>query len=396
MPTPARQACGRSAGARARSPRPAATYGNAGGRLEDSVTPMFGGDWRGDKARQRRRPYRSRDPVARRERVRRPRSRPHRRLITGFASKRGDRLLPSTAHPWPDRPPSGADGTATISSLTIPAGSPMARTRSRWSATIPTAPYKAEAGILVDTTPPTIDSFRPATERRRLEQHLPGRDRRHGRRRQRVGHRLRQVHRRRKRPEDVADRAVRHLRRCRDRDDHLQVLPHRHRGQRERGRDAARSRSTRRRRSSRSLVDVEGGDYKSGGLADGVPETTYYRGAAAGSFSIPVTPRPDWAARRGLRRSRRLAAQRDGLGFSFDSRRSPRRSAGPFVSNPISWVAGTTENADGTISLTNDAGNTFGRRRPDHQRLDRAQRRLGRRERPLGTGARYSTSLNSA
>jgi len=107
------------------------------------------------------------------------------------------------------------------------------------------------------------------------------------------------------------------------------------------------------------VIDVQGGYYEEpADLATGTPGTTFYRGAAAGSFRIRLTPVP-------LGGSPAVAAgfseqDPNGIGFSFDSTSVTTPVGGPFVSGLLSWVAGTTANAGGAISLTNEAGATFG------------------------------------
>jgi hypothetical protein len=106
-------------------------------------------------------------------------------------------------------------------------------------------------------------------------------------------------------------------------------------------------------------IDIEGGYYQEpGDVAEGIPGTTYYRGAAAGSFRLRMTPIPmggSPAVSAGF-----SALDPNAIGFSFDSTSVTTPVGGPFVSGLVSWVAGTTANGGGAVSLTNAAGSTFG------------------------------------
>jgi Chitobiase/beta-hexosaminidase C-terminal domain len=140
-------------------------------------------------------------------------------------------------------------------------------------------------------------------------------------------------------------------------------------------------------------IEVEGGYYEEpGDVASGIPGLTYYRGAAAGSFRLRLTPlalggSPAVAA--GF-----SALDPNAIGFSFDSTSVITPAGGPFVSGLVSWVAGTTANGGGAVSLTNAAGSTFGASGVTHN--DSTSPTGGSVEAVglVGTGGRYSTSLS--
>jgi len=138
-------------------------------------------------------------------------------------------------------------------------------------------------------------------------------------------------------------------------------------------------------------IDVEGGYFQEPGDASGIPGTTYYRGAAAGSFRLRLTP----IAMGG---SPAVAAgfsdlDPNAIGFSFDSTSVTTPVGGPFLSSQVSWVAGTTAPGGGAVTLTNEAGSTFGAggvtlndsTAPSGGSVDA--------EGLTGAGGRYSTSL---
>ena len=108
------------------------------------------------------------------------------------------------------------------------------------------------------------------------------------------------------------------------------------------------------------FVDVEGGVHQA--PADpitGQPGAAYYRGVAAGSLRFRMTPVPIPGASQAV--SAGFTELRpDAFGFSFDSSAVTTPVGGPFVSTAVSWVAGTTSDAVGTITLINEAGSTFG------------------------------------
>lgn len=107
------------------------------------------------------------------------------------------------------------------------------------------------------------------------------------------------------------------------------------------------------------FVDIEGGVYIAPPDQEtGEPGTAYYRGLAAGSFRFLVTPLALGGSPAISAGFSELPA--DAFGFSFDTSAVTTPLGGPFLSNPISWVAGTTSTPAGTISLTNEAGSTFG------------------------------------
>lgn len=108
-----------------------------------------------------------------------------------------------------------------------------------------------------------------------------------------------------------------------------------------------------------AFADIHGGAYVApANELTGEPGNAFYRGAAAGSLRFLMTPLPlggSPAVSAGF-----SALPADAFGFSFDSSAVTTPLGGPFLSNPISWVAGATSTPDGTISLSNEAGSTFG------------------------------------
>lgn len=107
------------------------------------------------------------------------------------------------------------------------------------------------------------------------------------------------------------------------------------------------------------FVDVEGGVYiEEANEETGVPGDAFYRGAAAGSFRFLMTPVSLGGSPAVSAGFSELPA--DAVGFSFDTSTVTTPLGGPFLSNVFSWVAGTTSTPAGTISLSNEAGSTFG------------------------------------
>lgn len=107
------------------------------------------------------------------------------------------------------------------------------------------------------------------------------------------------------------------------------------------------------------FVDIEGGVYvEEANEETGVPGDAFYRGAAAGSFRFLMTPVPLGGSPAVSAGFSELPA--DAVGFSFDTSTVTNPVGGPFLSNVFSWVAGTTSTPAGTISLSNEAGSTFG------------------------------------
>jgi hypothetical protein len=141
------------------------------------------------------------------------------------------------------------------------------------------------------------------------------------------------------------------------------------------------------------FVDIAGGAYiEAADEKTGDPGDAYYRGAAAGSFRFLMTPLA-------LGGSPAVSAgfselPSNAVGFSFDSSAVTTPAGGPFLSNPISWVAGTTSTAAGTISLTNEAGSTFGSTGPLHNDSTPPSGGSVDAIGLSGTGGRYSTTLN--
>jgi chitobiase/beta-hexosaminidase-like protein len=107
------------------------------------------------------------------------------------------------------------------------------------------------------------------------------------------------------------------------------------------------------------FVELEGGAYiAEANEATGEPGEAFYRGAGSGSFRFLMTPVP-------LGGSPALSAgfsalPADAIGFSFDTSTVKTPIGGPFLSSVFSWNAGTTSTPGGTISLSNEAGSTFG------------------------------------
>ena len=109
------------------------------------------------------------------------------------------------------------------------------------------------------------------------------------------------------------------------------------------------------------LAEVSGGAYPepAAELGLGEPGVSYYRGAAAGSLRFLLTPDPLGGSAAVAAGSASLPAS--ALGFSFESSQVTTPLGGPvLLSNPVSWVAGTTSTPAATIGLTNEAGASFG------------------------------------
>jgi hypothetical protein len=141
------------------------------------------------------------------------------------------------------------------------------------------------------------------------------------------------------------------------------------------------------------FVDITGGAYvEAANEETGEPGDSYYRGAAPGSFKFLMTPLALGGSPAISAGFSELPA--DAVGFSFDSSTVTTPTGGPFLSNAISWVAGATSTPTGTISLTNEAGSTFGSTGPLHN--DSTPPSGGSIDATglSGTGGRYSTSLN--
>jgi hypothetical protein len=140
------------------------------------------------------------------------------------------------------------------------------------------------------------------------------------------------------------------------------------------------------------LVDVTGGVYvEPADEITGVPGAAYYRGAAAGSLRFLLTPVPmggSPAVAAGF-----SALPPDAFGFSFDSASITTPVGGPFLSNAMTWVAGSTSTPEGTITLDNAAGNTFGSTGPIHNDSSAPVDGSVDAGGLVGTGGRYSTVL---
>lgn len=136
------------------------------------------------------------------------------------------------------------------------------------------------------------------------------------------------------------------------------------------------------------LTDVHGGAW-----IDSAASTTYYRGTDAGSFSFLVSLiDPGGPAASGPASVADSALNGTDAGFSTDSETISTPAGGPFVLNPITWIAGTTANPVGTITFTDVAGNTLV---GSGQILDDPAAPAGGSVDAaglVGTGRRYSTS----
>ncbi|MDX6676000.1 MAG: hypothetical protein QOE31_52, partial [Solirubrobacteraceae bacterium] len=134
-----------------------------------------------------------------------------------------------------------------------------------------------------------------------------------------------------------------------------------------------------------AFVDVTGGVYL------GPTNVGYYRGADAGSLRFEMTPIPMGGST--VISAGFSAMPPDAFGFSFDSSAVTTPAGGPFVGNPVSWEAGTASNPSGTVTLTDEAGNTFGGSGPLLN--DSTAPAGGHADATglVGTGGRYSTSL---
>lgn len=140
------------------------------------------------------------------------------------------------------------------------------------------------------------------------------------------------------------------------------------------------------------FVDVEGGVYLEPANAQtGEPGDAFYRGAAAGSLRFLMTPVPLGGSAAISAGFSELPA--DAVGFSFDTSTVTTPVGGPFLSNVFSWVAGTTSAPAGTISLSNEAGSTFGSAGLIHN--DSTAPAAGSVDAVglSGPGGRYSTSV---
>jgi hypothetical protein len=139
-------------------------------------------------------------------------------------------------------------------------------------------------------------------------------------------------------------------------------------------------------------IDVEGGYYQEpGDVQSGVPGETYYRGAEAGSFRLRLTPIPMGGSPAVSAGFSALSAT--AIGFSFDSTSVTTPAGGPFVSGEVSWVAGTTADGGGAVSLTNEAGSTFGASGVTHNDSTAPTGGSVDAVGLSGPGGRYSTSL---
>ncbi|MDQ1741409.1 MAG: hypothetical protein QOE53_3061, partial [Pseudonocardiales bacterium] len=140
------------------------------------------------------------------------------------------------------------------------------------------------------------------------------------------------------------------------------------------------------------LMMLSGHTYLSPTSPEGIPGTAYYGGVTAGSLKFKVIPTPMGGSPAVSAGFSELTA--DTVGFSFDSSSITTPAGGPFISNTLSWVAGTTSEPSGTITLFNAAGSSFGS--PGVLYDDSTAPTGGSVDATglTGTGNRYSTSLN--
>jgi hypothetical protein len=117
----------------------------------------------------------------------------------------------------------------------------------------------------------------------------------------------------------------------------------------------------------------------------------YYRGGDAGSVRFLMVPVPLGGSAAISAGFSELPA--DAVGFTFDTSTVTTPLGGPFLSNPFSWAAGTTSLVVGTVSLTNEAGSTFGTTGTFHNDSIAPAGGSVDAEGLTGTGGHYSTSL---
>ncbi len=104
-----------------------------------------------------------------------------------------------------------------------------------------------------------------------------------------------------------------------------------------------------------SMTAVTGGAYVAAG-SGGAPGIVYYRGAAAGSFRFRATPIEDGGAPAASLGTSALTDVATGFAHEPSVSATPEGD-GSFVTNPFSWVAGTSSTPIGTLTLTDAAGN---------------------------------------
>jgi hypothetical protein len=103
-----------------------------------------------------------------------------------------------------------------------------------------------------------------------------------------------------------------------------------------------------------TLVNVTGGAW-----LDLPNLKTYYRGAAAGSYQYDIGVSDPGAGASGPASASDSALSGTDAGFTNASGTVTTPPGGPYVLDPISWAAGTTSNPVGTVTLTDVAGNTL-------------------------------------
>jgi hypothetical protein len=139
-----------------------------------------------------------------------------------------------------------------------------------------------------------------------------------------------------------------------------------------------------------AFVDVVGGAYVAPDSPDGVPATPYYRGSVAGSLRFQVTPVPLGGSPIVSAGFTPLSA--DDLGITFDSSSVTTPAGGPYVSNLFSWEAGSTSTPSGTISVLNAAGLSAGDGRLLHNDTTAPTGGSVDAAGLVGSGGRYATS----
>lgn len=141
-----------------------------------------------------------------------------------------------------------------------------------------------------------------------------------------------------------------------------------------------------------AFANVSGGAYISPASPEGVPGTAYYRGVAAGSFRFEITPIPTGGSPTVSAGFTPLSAEVTGVSFDSSSITTP--AGGPYVSNPFSWVDGTSSTPSGTITVLDAAGNSFGDAGLLHNDSTAPTGGSVDADGLTGTGGRYSTSLD--
>jgi hypothetical protein len=137
---------------------------------------------------------------------------------------------------------------------------------------------------------------------------------------------------------------------------------------------------------------LSGHTYLSPASPEGAPGIAYYGGATAGSLKFNVIPTPMGGSPAISAGFSELTA--DTVGFTFDSSSITTPAGGPFVSNTLSWAAGTHSTPSGTITLFNAAGSSFGSAGALYDDSTAPTGGSVDATGLTGTDSRYSTSLN--